>query len=115
MIDRIAIWIEPEGYYSTSYTVQVFQGELGSIVLGESTTVTAAAGGPDQFYDFRFPSPITLIAGTQYSWKLVRQSRYSGAFNMCSDTIPGNGYWLADLRYPESGGRDYPFKLYILA
>ena len=115
VIDRIAIWIEPVSYRSsTSYTVQVFEGEPGSNLLGESPTVTAAAGGPDQFYDFRFLSPITLIEGNQYSWKLVTQSG-SGAFNKCSDTIPGNGYWLADLRYPERDGGDYPFKLYILA
>ena len=115
VIDRIAIWIEPTtSYRQDTYTVQVFEGEPGSILLGESPTVTTAGGGPDQFYDFRFLSPITLNEGNQYSWKLVPQSG-SGAFNMYSDTIPGNGYWLADLRYPERDGMDHPFKLYILA
>ena len=115
MIDRIAIWIEPKRYYSISNTVQVFEGVLGSIILGESSIVDIPAEESDNFYDFQFPSPITLNADTEYSWKLVPESRYSGAFRICKDTIPGNGYRQADLKYPERNGGDYPFKLYILA
>ena len=115
VIDKIAIWIEPLSYYSTSYTVQVFDGLFDSTLLGESPTVNVPGDGPDMFYDFQFLSSITLTAGNLYSWMLVPQSQYSGAFNMCTDTIPGNGYWLADLRYPERDGKDYPFQLYLLA
>ena len=115
VIDKIAVWIGPLSYYSTSYTVQVFDGLIDSTLLGESPTVNVPGDGPDMFYDFQFPSSIMLTAGNLYSWMLIPQSRYSGAFNICPDTIPGNGYWLADLRYPERDGVDYSFKLYLLA
>ena len=114
VIDKIAIWIEPgTSSLSASFALQIIEGTPDSTVLGESPTMVTTGGGPNMFYDFRFFSPITVNAGTQYSWKLLRKNQDNnvGGFNECPDTIPGNGYWLTthSLSYT-----DYPFKLYII-
>jgi len=97
---------------TAGYYVQVFKGKPGSVLLGKSPTIYPNAGirTPQQYYDFQFSSAsITLNAGSMYSWKLVPTS-YSGTFNKCPNSIPGNGYWLGKYSFPND---DYPFRLYI--
>jgi len=102
VIDRISIWMAPYASPTAGYYVQVFKGKPGSLLLGKSPTIYPNAGirTPQRYYDFQFSSAsITLNAGSMYSWKLV-PTGYSGTFNKCPNSIPGNGYWLGKYSCP---------------
>ncbi|WP_224245995.1 hypothetical protein [Hyalangium gracile] len=112
-VESIEVWIKPELYYTTSYTVEVYDGEGtgGTKLATSSTTVTLGsqtAGVASGFQVFTF-SGLSLEAHHAYTFKLVRLSQYSGAFSECGDVYSaGKEYWLG---YSAQNSRDISFKL----
>lgn len=115
-LDKLEMWIKPELYYTTSYAMELYDGEgTGGTRLATSpTTLTLnsqTAGTPSGFYGFSFASlGLTLEANRAYTFKLVRLSQYSGAFSSCGNVYPnGMQYWLG---YSPDSPNDVSFKLY---
>ena len=113
MIDRIDIGFEPHSFPS-SFTVEIFEGTPGSLILGESQTVTmtAAPEETNMFYVFGFSSPIPVSKGTQYSWKLVCQESSDCGISVkqCRGE-PDNGHGYSSTKeFPDV---DFPFKLAV--
>lgn len=97
-LDAVEIWIKPELYYTTSYNVEIYDGEGTSgpkIATSSSVTMGSQTGGqPSTWYTFAF-SGEPLQANHTYTLRLVRLSQYSGAFSQCGDVYPnGRQYWL---------------------
>ena len=113
-IEKLSIWIKPSLYYQTMYRVRVYHSLMpGTNLAASSNNVTlgsSTAGTPAQFYDFTFPSSVSLNQGDGYVWLLERLSMHSGAFASCPNTIQGYGFWLGTS--PQIND-DYSFKLYI--
>ncbi|NVJ17990.1 discoidin domain-containing protein [Myxococcus sp. AM010] len=115
-LDKIEVWIKPELYYTTSYAMEVYDGEgTGGAKLATSpTTVTLGsltAGVPAAFRGFSFTHQgVTLQPDRAYTFRLVRMSQYSGAFSKCDDVYPGGWqYWLG---YSPDRFNDVSFRLY---
>jgi hypothetical protein len=113
-LDRIEMWIKPELYYTTSYTMELYSGEGtgGTKIATSPTTLTLGSqtvGTPSAFRAFAFPN-VTLQPNQAYTFKLVRLSTYSGAFSYCGNVYPnGNEYWLG---YSADPYNDLSFKVY---
>jgi hypothetical protein len=114
-LDRFEIWIKPELYYTTSYNVEVYDGEgTGGAKLATSEIVTMGSqtdGAASTWYSFGFAaSDLSLQANHAYTFQLVRLSQYSGAFSQCGDVYPGGmEYWLGQTAFIEN---DMSFRLY---
>jgi hypothetical protein len=115
-LDHFGIWIKPELYYTTSYNVELYDGEgTGGAKLATSSTVIVSSqtsGAPSTWYDFAFTAPgISLQANHAYTLKLVSLYQYSGAFSHCGNVYPsGIEYWLG---YSTAfSGNDMSFRLY---
>lgn len=119
-LDHIDIWIRPELYYVTSYDVEVYDGEgTTGAMLATSATVTmesihstggTGGGGQATWYSFSFAGQGLILQGNHsYTFRLVRQSPYSGAFSACGDVYPdGQEYWLGSSAMPHE---DVSFRL----
>jgi hypothetical protein len=114
-LDRFEVWIKPELYYTTSYAVELYDGEgtsgtklatSGSLTLGSQT-----GGVPSTWYAFSFRGQgIVLQPDRAYTLKLVRLSMYSGAFAECGNVYSGGiQYWLG---YSADSYYDVAFRLY---
>lgn len=115
-LEKIEFWIKPELYYTTSYTMELYDGEGtgGPRLATSSTTLTLnsqTSGTPSGWYAFDFNSlGLTLQPNRAYTFKLVRLSQYSGAFSMCGNVYPsGIQYWLG---YHPDYPYDASFRLY---
>ncbi|MEM9491278.1 MAG: hypothetical protein AAGC55_19170, partial [Myxococcota bacterium] len=114
-LDRIEIWIKPELYYTTSYNVELYQGQgTSGAVLATSNTVTLNSqtdGVPSTWRGFSFAGQgIVLQPNQSYTFRLVRLSTYSGAFSRCDNVYAdGQMYWLG---YHPEWNRDMSFRLY---
>jgi hypothetical protein len=112
-LDSIDIWIKPNLYYTTSYNVELYDGEGTSgtkLATSASLTMGSQTGGvPSGWYKFTFAGP-ELQANHAYTLRLVRLSQYSGAFSECGD-VYGNGieYWLG---YWADSSYDISFRVY---
>jgi hypothetical protein len=115
-LDKLELWMKPELYYTTSYAMEVFDGEgVGGTKLATSATTltlnSQTAGTPSGFYGFTFAGQgVTLQPNRAYTFRLVRLSQYSGAFSECGNIYPnGIEYWLGSSAYSPA---DVSFKLY---
>jgi hypothetical protein len=115
-LEKIEIWIKPELYYTTSYSMQLFAGEGtgGTLLATSATTVTLGSqtgGTASAFQAFSFTGQnVTLQPNQAYTFRLVRLSQYSGAFSMCGNVYAdGIQYWLG---YSADAPYDLSFKLY---
>jgi hypothetical protein len=114
-VDNLEVWIKPNLYYTTSYAVEVYNGEgTGGTKLATSPALTLGSqtgGTPSTWYSFSFQGlGVTLQPNQAYTLKLVRLSQYSGAFSMCGNVYPsGIQYWLG---YSPDSPYDMSFKLY---
>ncbi|KFA89210.1 hypothetical protein [Archangium violaceum] len=111
-LQAIEVWLKPELYYTTSYGLEVYDGEGtgGTRLATSSTTLTLGSqtgGTPSGWYGFSFAGlGLNLQPNHAYTFRLVRLSTYSGAFSMCGN-VYANGiqYWLgyyADTPYDMS-------------
>jgi hypothetical protein len=114
-LDKFQIWIKPNLYYTTSYAVELYDGEgTGGTRLATSTSMTLGSqtgGTASTWYDFSFASQgLTLEANRAYTLRLVRLSQYSGAFSMCGNVYAGGiQYWLG---YSPDSPYDMSFRLF---
>lgn len=114
-LDRFEIWMKPELYYTTSYAVELYDGEGTSgtkLATSSSLTLGSQTGGvPSTWYGFSFQGQgVVLQPDRAYTLKLVRLSTYSGAFAECGNVYPGGiQYWLG---YSPDYSYDMAFRLY---
>lgn len=112
-LDAVEIWIKPNLYYTTSYDVEIYDGEGTAgpkIATSSSVTMGSQTGGvPSTWYTFAFSGEL-LQANHTYTLKLVRLSQYNGAFSQCGDVYPnGRQYWLG---YSPDYYYDMSFRVY---
>jgi hypothetical protein len=112
-LEAIGIWIKPELYYTTSYNVELYDGNgTGGAKLATSSAVTMGSrtgGAPSTWYTFDFAGQ-SLQPGHAYTLKVVRLSQYSGAFSQCGNVYAGgNQYWLG---YSPDYYYDMSFRVY---
>ena len=113
-VHHLDIWIKPELYYTTSYNLEIYDGEgTGGSKLATSTSLTMnsqSSGQAAGWYSFGFASSPTLFPGRAYTFRLVRLSTYSGAFSSCGNVYAdGIEYWLG---YSATPREDVSFRLY---
>jgi len=115
-LEKLEVWIKPELYYTTSYALELYDGEgtSGGLLGTSSTTVTLGSqtgGTPSGFQAFSFANlGLSLQPSHAYTFRLVRLSQYSGAFAQCGNVYAGgNQYWLG---YSVDSSRDLAFRLY---
>jgi len=115
-LEKIEIWIKPELYYTTSYAMELYEGEgtSGALLGTSATTMTLGSqsdGTPSGFQAFSFTDlGLVLQDSHAYTFRLVRISQYSGAFSHCGNVYPdGNEYWLG---YSSDSSHDVAFRLY---
>jgi hypothetical protein len=114
-LGRVEMWIKPNLYYTTSYAMELYDGEgTGGTRLATTPSITLGSlegGTPSTWYSLSFEGlGITLQPNHAYTFKLVRLSTYSGAFSMCGNVYPnGIQYWLG---YSPDTPYDASFKLY---
>lgn len=112
-LEAIGIWIKPELYYTTSYNVELYDGDgTGGAKLATSSAVTMGSrtgGAPSTWYTFDFAGQ-SLQASHSYTLKVVRLSQYSGAFSECGNVYGGGKqYWLG---YSPDYYYDMSFRVY---
>jgi hypothetical protein len=114
-LDSVELWMKPNLYYTTSYVVELYDGEgTSGTKLATSSTLTQGSqtgGVPSTWYSFSFRGQgLVLQPNRAYTLKLVRLSTYSGAFAQCGNVYPnGIQYWLG---YSPDYSYDVAFRLY---
>jgi hypothetical protein len=115
-LEKLEVWIKPELYYTTSYAMELYDGEgtSGTRLGTSSTTVTLGSqtgSTPSGFQAFSFANlGLVLQTNHAYTFRLVRLSAYSGAFSQCGNVYAGgNEYWLG---YSVDSSHDVAFRLY---
>jgi hypothetical protein len=114
-LDKIDVWIKPNLYYTTSYALELYDGEgtrgtklatTPALTLGSSEGGTAST-----WYSLSFQGlGLTLQPNHAYTFRLVRLSQYSGAFSECGNVYAGGKeYWL---EYSAQNSYDVSFKLF---
>lgn len=113
-VHHLDIWIKPDLYYTTSYNLEIYDGEgtagsklATSTILSMNSQSSGQAAG---WYSFGFAVSPTLFPAHAYTFRLVRLSTYSGAFSSCGNVYAdGIEYWLGA---SASSREDISFRLY---